>query len=617
MKIKFNKLIMKNFMSFKEAELKLNDMGYTLVNGINENPDDLAKSNGSGKSTLFDAINWCLTGETIRGTKEVSRIGCNESCEVYLNCLINNNTFEITRTKDPSNLTIYINGENKSGKGIRDTQKLLETYLPELTPSLIGSVIILGQGLPQRFSNNTPSGRKEVLEKLSKSDFMIQDIKDKLSTRKVFLSDKIRGFEDSILKLTTRKEFLNKCINDNQIRLDSMSDDMIKSALKSNKELLEKESSSLNKISDELSLNESSLSELQSELLKLTEDHNKDLESIDLKYSNDINDLTYKLADNKAKSDGLSNEILRLKSIKDVCPTCGQKLPNVHKVDTTNLEEELSVLNEESISINNNLNTIKTALSTAKNGIKTAFESNTLKLNKNIQDIQSKINSLKDNKSLSEMSIRKFSAEIARLEAEADSFNDNKFKIERALEQDKSELNQIDEKILYTNNDLEDGKNHLDVNSKMLNLISRDFRGYLLTNVISFINNKSKEYSRELFETDKIEFILDGNNIDIYYDLKPYECLSGGERQKIDVIVQLAIRDMLCTHLDFSSNILVLDEISDNIDSVGAERLFNLISNKLNDVESVFIISHHSDYNLPIDNTITVIKDSNKISRIV
>ena len=197
MKIKFEQLTLKNFMSFEEATLKLNDLGYTLIKGTNDNPDDLAKSNGSGKSTLFDAINWCLTGETIRGTKEVVRIGSGGNCEVQLVCTINSNKFEITRTKDPSNLKIIIDGVDKSGKGIRDTQKLLEEYLPDLTPELIGSVVILGQGLPQRFSNNTPSGRKDVLEKLSKSDFMIQDIKNRISMRKDYLSTSIRRCEDS------------------------------------------------------------------------------------------------------------------------------------------------------------------------------------------------------------------------------------------------------------------------------------------------------------------------------------------------------------------------------------------------------------------------------------
>ena len=49
--------------------------------------------------------------------------------------------------------------------------------------------MILGQGMPNKFTNNTPSGRKELLEKLSKSDFMIEDIKNKLSARKNELSE--------------------------------------------------------------------------------------------------------------------------------------------------------------------------------------------------------------------------------------------------------------------------------------------------------------------------------------------------------------------------------------------------------------------------------------------
>ena len=48
MKIVFNKVIIDNFLSFGHAEVELRDMGYTLVEGINNNPLDGAKSNGSG-----------------------------------------------------------------------------------------------------------------------------------------------------------------------------------------------------------------------------------------------------------------------------------------------------------------------------------------------------------------------------------------------------------------------------------------------------------------------------------------------------------------------------------------------------------------------------------------
>ena len=73
---------------------------------------------------------------------------------------------------------------------------------------------------------------------------------------------------------------------------------------------------------------------------------------------------------------------------------------------------------------------------------------------------------------------------------------------------------------------------------------------------------------------------------------------------------------MLCKYLGFSSNIIVLDEIFDNLDSEGCENILNLISTKLTDVQSIFIITHHQDLQIPMDNEIVVIKGQDKISRI-
>ena len=73
---------------------------------------------------------------------------------------------------------------------------------------------------------------------------------------------------------------------------------------------------------------------------------------------------------------------------------------------------------------------------------------------------------------------------------------------------------------------------------------------------------------------------------------------------------------MLCKHLNFSSNILVLDELFDNLDNIGCQRVLNLISSKLSDVESIFIVTHHTDIAIPADKEIVVVKDSNKISKV-
>ena len=170
-------------MSFGDATLDFNDDGFIQVSGRNENPADMATSNGSGKSSLWEGVIWCLTGDTIRGTKQVSNLFGEDGTYVQLDFVIDNKSYSILRSKDhkvyKTSLQIYVDGKDCSGKGIRDSEKLLAEYLPDITASLLGSVIILGQGLPQKFTNNTPSGRKEVLEKFDDCYAELTDINER------------------------------------------------------------------------------------------------------------------------------------------------------------------------------------------------------------------------------------------------------------------------------------------------------------------------------------------------------------------------------------------------------------------------------------------------------
>ena len=240
MKIIFKKLKIENFMSFENAELTLDDSGYFLIKGINNNEEDSASSNGSGKSTIFEALCWGLTGETIRGTKNVSNIFTDKGALVEIHFNVDKNDYVLIRKKDPSNLSLFINGEDKSGKGIRDTEKILSQYLPDLSSSLIGSVVILGQGLPQRFTNNSPSGRKEILEKLSRSDFMIADLKEKVSKRKSHLNAQLRKIEDVILTLKTKKTYTEENLKGLQDKINNLeSEEELQAKLKSEEHGLE------------------------------------------------------------------------------------------------------------------------------------------------------------------------------------------------------------------------------------------------------------------------------------------------------------------------------------------------------------------------------------------
>ena len=177
-------------------------------------------------------------------------------------------------------------------------------------------------------------------------------------------------------------------------------------------------------------------------------------------------------------------------------------------------------------------------------------------------------------------------------------------------------MEKISNDILYNNIERDNIKSRCDVVNKMITIATRDFRGFLLSEIIKFIDQKAKEYCKEIFGTEEIEFKLDGNNIFIGYCGKEYESLSGGEKQKIDLIVQFSIRDMLSRFLNFSSNILVVDEIFDNLDSVGCQKVLNLIATKLTDVNSLFIITHHTDIDIPIDSELVIVKDKDGFSKI-
>ena len=613
--IYFESISLKNFMSFKEAYVNLNRNGYILVEGINNNVEDSAKSNGSGKSSLFSGICWCLTGETISGAKEVSNIYLKGKTEVQVKFTFDNHSYTITRTRNPSNLFIEVDGVDKSGKGIRDTQKILEEYLPQVTSSLINSVIILGQGLPQRFTNNTPSGRKEILEKLSNSDFMITDIKEKLSVRKSTLEDSRNFTNGNISELqgsiSTLNTLLNMYIN-NLNDLSSSGDYELQ---------IDKINLNIQKLKEDIESYETAKSETETLL------NNCVLSSEKLSSEYKLEQSKLKLIDTKELEEEItsvnfdikttSNKISEIDSISDVCPMCGQKLHGVVKPDSTSLKENLAVLKERYSELQVSLNESNKYNIELQNSLDLEYADRQKELSTSIESLQADIinynNSLTTNNSM----LISESENLAKLQTKLNELENTKQHLKNEIENTKKCISDNTDKINDLRLTVDDISARLEIISKMNTLVKRDFRGYLLSNIIQFISTKSKYYSNKVFGTDKLDFKLDGNNILISYDNKEYELLSGGEKQKVDVIIQLSIRDMLCKYLGFSSNIIVLDEITDSLDSKGCQNIFNLISSELGDVESIYIISHHTDeLNIPCDDTITIIKDNNKISRI-
>lgn len=604
-------------MSYQDAEVSLDRHGYVLVSGVNNNPIDNAKSNGTGKSSLFSAISWVLTGLTVSGNKEVANIYLDGTTSVELDFTVDETGYKIVRTKNPSNLKLFVNGEDKSGKGIRDTEKILTEYLPDLTHTLLNSVIILGQGLPQKFTNNTPSGRKEVLEKLSNSDFMIADLKNRVADRHTQLTDALHKTELELVETSTRKDVLDTQIEHAKSDLAEYTDEYHQELQQNKQDLLQTSDVLLNTIS-QLDIDINNLSTQISQ-------HSAELSAKALEYESgkaqlpvkDTSEITEHIADLQIQIGTMAKEISKLDNITDVCPTCGQKIPNVVKIDTTDKKAELQTLNEQLKQSQDQYQDMVNYNSQILGDYQVAYNDNIKDTNKLIQQLTTQLDEQKTKKQKLNNQLQQIGLDVQQVEFKLADFLTDKERLQKSIDTYTEQSGGLQNKILYYNEYIKDIRAHLDVNSKMTTILTRDFRGYLISNVIDYIAKQSKQYAKEIFGTDNLDFELDGNNINIKYDSKDYDVLSGGEKQKVDVIIQFAIRDMLCAYLNFSSNILVLDEITDSLDIVGSQKMFNLIAHKLNDVEAVFIISHHQDdFGIPYDDQINILKGNDKISRI-
>ena len=619
--IDFEKVIIHNFGSYGHAELDLKSKGFCLVSGKNNFKKDNALSNGSGKSFIWSAICYTITGETLNGLHtNLKNINIEDDNKCYVKLLfkVNADEYEITRYATPkSDLQIIKNGTDVSGKTYRESEKKLGDLLPDLTHDLIASTIIIGQGMPNKFSSFSPSGRKELLEKLTKSDFMIEDIKNRIALRQNELSRKIQECSDSILvngtKLSTAKKDLERLEKE---LTETVKPDFDKE-LKESDDLLKNIDKDITRLTEARKSVDTQIETTNSELLAIAHEKAEKLRMLSDSYHAAIDPVNQEKLTTETTIRNLTAEVNRLKAVKDTCPTCGQKLPGAVKPDTSMQEAQIKTLNESLIPLKNRINEINIKSTDYKRQIEAETAEKESKLNVLLAELKKDrvavINELND-------CSQNYNTEKERhnkLTFEKDNWDKHQKLLNDSIAELQKSINSLENLIAITTTAKIDLEAHLAVVKKMDSLAKRDFRGYLLANIIKYIDKKAKDYSEIVFGTRDLNVYIDGNALDISYCNKMFDNLSGGEKQRVDLILQFAIRDMLNVYLNSSANILVLDEITDFLDKTSCAAVMKLIEKELNTIESVFIVSHHADeLGIPVDSEIKVIKNADGISQI-
>lgn len=192
----------------------------------------------------------------------------------------------------------------------------------------------------------------------------------------------------------------------------------------------------------------------------------------------------------------------------------------------------------------------------------------------------------------------------------ADIFKSEIKELEKMISDSESEITNLEV-------DISKFDNKLIILKYLKNSMSRNFRSYLLQGVVDYMNYKLSEYSKYLFTNLDVKLVVNGNNLSIFLGDREFENLSGGEGRRVDILLQLVQRDLANNESGFYCNLLVLDEVLDNLDSLGIESVLNLLEYKSPDINSMLVISHKDDINIANDSKIVVVKGEDQISRIV
>lgn len=574
MSIIFDKIYLNGFLAIGEAEINLHEQGFTLVSGVNQE-SSVTQSNGAGKSAIFEGIMWTLTGETLRGSTDIINESMKSSgCLCIVEFHDDEHFYKVKRARGHVSLgnqvLFYEDGELLTDQ-IKMTQEKLKSLFPILSdPEILGSIILLGQGLPHKFSSLSPIRRKELLEVMTGSSSDIDKLALDLTSLDSAHSSELNKYNSENIRaegLIQGRELSRQALEEQKQKYNNA--DKIQSEIVE----LEEQNRVLSAKVDE---NIKSKSELQKKSSEVSE-RLQELQEQESKYKSALSLIK-----------GQINSIL-----SGNCPTCGRpyevteeslELKSTLEGKVTQIEKLLSELTE-------NITTV------VADGRSYQIDINKVDLeiqsiNSQLQDIQYKLQELHKGLETSaqlQTKIDEISQEITNLKV---SVTDN-------------------EKLIIKEQE------YLDCINYLKRIISREFKGYLLEEVITFLSKRSQYYGQYLFTNNKlIEVTLSGNKILLTIGGRLYENLSGGERQRVDLAVQFSLRDLLMITSGFSCNLLVLDEVFDNLDSQGSGALINLITSEFSGIDSVFIITHHSDIDIPYDNQITVVKGSNGVSEL-
>lgn len=647
MNINFKKIDIENFRSIQNATVELANQGTVIVKGINEYEEN-ALSNGSGKSSVFEAIIFALFDETSSGEKDVANRIINNGYSVNLYFSVDGDNYTISRYSKgtKSNVVLYKNDVDISARNKTDTNKLIISILG-ITKSIFLDSVFLSQSVSTNLTSLTPTARKERLEILTNTDYTINNFKEMLKCEQTKYEGNCVKAKLDLTKLEGKVDVINSQKLDIQSKINKIDEQIARRNALGNLETIEDEIQTAQKNIEiqnyDLEQKELAITVQETkieEYRKTGEDNLIERDNLNTiivakreecsNLSNNIDNLNLFINQCNREIIRLQNEIVKIKN-SDTCPTCGRKyeIVNDEHIKNTIAELESNIkVEEDKISKNNeeiaNIQKVLDEKIIEGKELRADLDNLDVKINKYKQELENlekvKKSFVEDRQRIMN-NIKLLQANIEACRSKKDQILKievgNKEEFNKMLENLDTEISNIEDEIaecteIYTQNN-----EYEEVVKNSIQLVTKEFRTYLLQNSLIYLNKLLANYSMELFSNEKDIITIDGDDskLDIYLGNATYESLSGGEKTRVNIALLLAQKSLANIIGNISCNIIILDEILGYCDSQAENNVINLIVRELDSLESIFMVSHKE---IPIgyDTQLIIVKNQDGLSSV-
>lgn len=589
-----------NFGPFESMSIDLSRPGLTVIEGQVANRNALS-DNGAGKSTIFHSVMWALYGRTMSprlGGDDVVREGSEGGTSVQVEVSGEGRQVHVRRyrkhRRHKNNVYVWIDGEHASRGTNKATDELIEKLIGLDYRSFLNSVAFGARDEVKSFFTASDQERKELFDSILGLE--VYDEAEKVARNHLRqLEDKKRELDNSLVSWRNTAEERWNLVRQMEAEVDQEDEVNLKQRLAR---------------ANYLMIQARELRELAAWMREYRERQKKLYDDDYQRYKENLKAIREKRKEAESKLRDLRSDRgrwekeiersdARLEKVSDVehstCPTCEQEVPSEHV---------RSIIEEEKSNRSNatyRLEATDMEISYWEQYLESLAEPEE-PVNQEVDMAEREAEQFEDRAKRIEKDAEMERSTARRGLKEKRQRDDRREKMEAKATKADSEVNRIEGEIEEVDRGLEVYQFWAEAFG------ARGIRSFLIENELPRLNKRATRYARRLLgdgasvrveattqlkskraerERMSVEAVIPGM-------AQTYSAASKGQRQRLDLAVLLAFRDLVSERSSNPFGQLFVDELFDGLDQAGRESVMELLHEKAAG-SPVALITHDPD----------------------